>query len=72
MDKIELLVLKNLIYNEDFARKVLPFLKQEYFQDSIQQVLYQEIKSFIDNYNKLPSNDSLEIELSINSASELG
>jgi replicative DNA helicase len=64
MDKIELLVLKNLIYNEDFARKVLPFLKQEYFQDSIQQVLYQEIKSFIDNYNKLPSNDSLEIELS--------
>ena len=53
MDKIELLVLKNLIYNEDFARKVLPFLKQEYFQDRIQQVLYQEIKSFIDNYNKL-------------------
>jgi replicative DNA helicase len=64
MDKIELLVLKNLIFNEDFARKVLPFLKQEYFQDNTQRVLYQEIDSFINNYNKLPSIDSLEIELS--------
>lgn len=64
MDKIELLVLKNLIFNEDFARKVLPFLKHEYFQDNTQRVLYQEIDSFINNYNKLPSIDSLEIELS--------
>lgn len=64
MDKIELLILKNLIYNEEFTRKVLPFLKQDYFEDYTQRVLYQEIESFINEYNKLPSKDSLEIELS--------
>lgn len=64
MDKIEILVLKNLIYNDEYARKVLPFLKNEYFQDYNQRVLYEEINSFISEYNKLPTKDALEIEVS--------
>jgi replicative DNA helicase len=64
MDKIEILVLKNLIYNDEYTRKVLPFLKNEYFQDYNQRVLYEEINSFISEYNKLPTKDALEIEIS--------
>lgn len=64
MDKIELLVLKNLIFNDEYARKVLPFLKIEYFQEYSEKVLFEEINSFICDYNKLPSIDALEIEIS--------
>lgn len=63
-DKVELLVLKNLIFNEEYTRKVLPFLKPDYFQENNQRVLFEEILSFIGEYNKLPSKDALEIELS--------
>lgn len=63
MDKVEILVLKNLIYNDDYARKVLPFLKSDYFQDYNQRVLYEEISSFIGEYNKLPTKEALEIEI---------
>lgn len=63
MDKIEILVLKNLIYNDDYARKVLPFLKTDYFQDYNQKVLYEEINSFIAEYNKLPTLEALDIEI---------
>lgn len=63
-DKVELLVLKNLIFNEEYTRKVLPFLRPEYFQEHTQRVLFEEILSFIGEYNKLPNKDALEIELS--------
>lgn len=62
-DKVELLVLKNLIFNEDYTRKVLPFLKPEYFQDYSQRILFDEIITFVGEYNKLPSKDALEIEI---------
>ena len=38
MDKIEFLILKNLLHNEDYLRKVVPFLKGEYFQDNNQKI----------------------------------
>jgi len=41
--KLEQTILKNLIYNEDFLRKVLPFLKTEYFSDSVERTLFNEI-----------------------------
>ena len=63
-DKVELLVLKNLIFNEEYTRKVLPFLKPEYFQEYTQKVLFEEINSFVVEYNKLPSMDALDIEIS--------
>lgn len=63
-DKVELLVLKNLIFNEEYTRKVLPFLKSEYFQEYTQRVLFEEINSFVSEYNKLPSIDALDIEIS--------
>ena len=53
MEKIEFLILRNLLYNEEYMRKVLPFIKAEYFEDSNQKIIFEEIYSFITEYNKL-------------------
>jgi replicative DNA helicase len=63
MEKVELLILKNLIYNEDFVRKILPYLKSEYFQDYSQKVVFEEIQEFFSSYNKLPTKEAIEIEI---------
>lgn len=63
METTEVLILRNLIYNEEFARKTLPFIKSEYFIDLQQQVLYDEIFTFITEYNSLPTKEALTIEL---------
>ena len=63
MDKIEFLILKNLLHNEDYLRKVVPFLKGEYFQDSNQKIVYEEIFNFVTQYNEVPSKEILSINL---------
>ena len=63
MEKIELLILRNLICNEDYIRKVLPFIKQEYFQDYNLKVIFDEIHSFISEYNKPANKEALVIEI---------
>jgi len=60
---IEKTVLKNLIRNETYTRKILPFLKEEYFIDEGDRILYSEVKNFIIKYNNLPSYDALMIEI---------
>ena len=60
---IERTILENLIVNEEYARKVLPFIKKEYYTDRHERVLFEEIATFIQNYNNLPTQTSLEIEL---------
>ena len=60
---IERTILENLIVNEEYARKVLPFIKKEYYTDRHERVLFEEIAKFIQNYNNLPTQTSLEIEL---------
>ena len=64
MEKVEILILRNLIHNEDYARKVIPFLKKDYFELESQKVLYGEISQFVEEYNKLPTKEVLQIELS--------
>lgn len=56
-------IIKNLIHNEEYTRKALPFLKKEYFTDE-HKFLYNQITTFIDKYNKLPTQKSLEIDIS--------
>ena len=63
MEKIEFLILRNLLYNEEYTRKVLPFIKAEYFEDSNQKIIFEEIYSFITEYNKLATKEVLYIEL---------
>ena len=61
--RIETIILRNLIHNEEFARKVLPFLSKEYFVEHADRLLYDQINSFISKYNNLPTKEALVIEL---------
>jgi len=49
--------------NDDYTRKVLPFIKNEYFSSEEDRVLYKEIKDFVIKYNKAPTYDALQIEV---------
>ncbi len=63
MDKIEFLVLRNLLHNEEYLRKVIPFIKADYFQDFNQKIVFEEIMSFVSEYNEVPSKEVLGIEV---------
>ena len=60
---IELTALTQLVNNEDFARKVLPNMKRDYFSDKTDRTVFEEIAKFVDKYNKIPTQTSLEIEV---------
>ena len=62
MDKVEFLILRNLLYNEEYVRKVLPFIKGEYFEDYNQKVVFEEISKFVEEYNKPVTKEVLCIE----------
>ena len=61
--RIEQTILKNLIQNESFARKVIPFLKSEYFTDSSEQLIFTLTKEYFDQYTKNPTTEALLINL---------
>ena len=61
---IENTILSGLVFNEDYARKVLPFLKDEYFADMSEKAVFKEIASFIGEYNGLPTKESIRITVS--------
>ena len=61
MKRLETTILKNLIFNEDFARKIIPFLKAEYFSDTTDKILFNEINDHIQQFKHLPTYESLVI-----------
>ncbi len=63
MNGIESLILQNLINDDDFTKKSIPFIKPEYFEQESSKVLFNVIYDFYTKYNKLPSTSSLEIEV---------
>jgi replicative DNA helicase len=60
---IEQTILSHLIFNEDFARKVLPFLKPDYFQNHSDRTVYKIIDEYVKKYNNTPTREVLQIEL---------
>jgi replicative DNA helicase len=64
--KLEQTILKNLIYNDEYLRKVLPFIKSEYFTDRTDKTIFKEITSFVDTYNSTPSIESLVLSIKEN------
>jgi len=62
MEKVEFLILRNLLYNEEYVRKVIPFLKAEYFEDFNQKVVFEEILNFVQEYNTPATKEVLCIE----------
>ena len=61
--RIENTIISSLFFNEDYNRKVLPFVKEEYFGNRVEQLLYGEIFKFVEKYNNLPTKDAMLIEL---------
>jgi len=62
--RIETSILANLIFNEDYGRKTIPFLKDEYFSDFTEKTIFGEIETYVKKYNKFPSKEALLIDLS--------
>lgn len=60
---IEQTILAGMIHNEGYVRSVLPFLKDEYFEDQNDKFLYNSIKAYIDQYNGLPTKTALRIAI---------
>jgi len=64
MNRLETTILRNLIYNEEYTRKVLPFIQADFFSDSTEKVLFNEIHDFVNKYKNLPTREALVINLS--------
>ncbi len=62
MEKVEFLILRNLLYNEEYVRKVVPFLKAEYFENFNEKVVFEEILNFVQEYNQPATREVLCIE----------
>jgi replicative DNA helicase len=63
MEKVEFLVLRNLLHNEQYVRKVIPFIKSEYFEDQNQKIVFEEILKFVQQYNQPATKEVLCIEV---------
>lgn len=61
--RLEQIILKNLIQRDDYTRKVLPFLKDIYFSNHEDRILFNEVSDFINKYNQQPTFDALHIEI---------
>ena len=62
MEKVETTILRNLLFNNDYCRKVLPFIKNEYFENLHEKVVFEEICKFIVAYEQLATKEVLLIE----------
>ena len=62
-ERIEESILRNLLYNEEYYRKVVPFIKAEYFQEYSEKVIFEEISDFSAKYDKIPTKEVLTINL---------
>ena len=63
MERIETTILRNLVYNEEYSRKVIPFLKPDYFEQRTEKVIFEEIVQFIVKYGSAITTEALRIEL---------
>ena len=62
METVEFLILRNLLYNEEYVRKVIPFIRGDYFEDRNQKIVFEEIIKFVEQYNKPATKEVLCIE----------
>lgn len=62
-DTIETQILSHLLHTEEYTRKILPYIKEEYFKSDSQKIVFRTIKANLDKYNKLPTISSLKIDV---------
>jgi len=63
MERIETTILRNLVYNEDYSRKVIPFIQPDYFESKSEKVIFEEIVQFIVKYGSAITIEALNIEV---------
>ena len=63
MERLELTILRNLIFNEDYARKVIPFIQPEYYEQRVEKIVFEEIVEFIVKYGSSITIEALNIEI---------
>jgi len=63
MERIETTILRNLIFNEDYSRKVIPFIQPDYFEQRIERIIFEEIVQFIVSYGSAITIEALSIEV---------
>ena len=62
MERIETTILRNLIFNNEYSKKVLPFIHSEYFENIHEKIIFEEATKFIVKYNNLPTKEAISIE----------
>jgi radical SAM superfamily enzyme len=62
-ERIEETILRNLLFNEEYYRKVVPFLKADYFNEYHERIIFEEIADFASKYDKVPTQEVLSINL---------
>ena len=67
---IQTTILRNLLNDEQFTRKVIPFLKKDYFE-GIHRAIFEEVVSFVSKYNNIPNSEALSIELQNSNITEM-
>ena len=63
MERIETTILRNLVHDEEYSRKVIPFIEPDYFEQRTEKVIFEEISQFIVNYGGAITTEALQIEL---------
>jgi hypothetical protein len=63
MERIETTILRNLVFNEDYSRKVIPFIQPDYFEQKVEKVIFEEIVQFIVKYGSAITIEALNIEV---------
>jgi len=63
METVEFLILRNLLHNEEYIRKVIPFIKSDYFEDNNQRIVFEEVLKFVTEYNQPSTKEVLCIEV---------
>ena len=63
LDRIEHKILANLIYDEDYMRKVIPFIKDVYFDVFSERIIFEETNNYVVKYGELPTKSILSIEI---------
>ena len=61
---IEKTILSSLLFNEEYGRRAIPFIKDEYFKDINDRVIFNLIHEYLNKYNAFPSKEALVIDLS--------
>ena len=62
-ERVPLTILNNLIHDEEYTRKVIPFIEEDYFEEKSDKVVFEEIHAFLKTYDSLPTKEVLQIEI---------